>query len=658
MNINKGLRRGVGGVVAAAALVALAMVPAGTASADDNIPIDQNANTTLKIEGKGSKLRGHYFTAMRIGAYGNAQTPAVGGGKLSSVGVDSSQVDAGSVPANEQIMQAMKDAYTTTSTSGSLPSGYANNPVGAVAVTWLGFPSSVAPPSGETADTTSNSSSAAWSGSLRKFVTTLTKNANFKNRLADPAHGHEVQASTTVLDDDDTTVQFSVKQGIYIIVDTTANHGAVNLTKIPASIPMLASTAVVDTASTPNVYDAFSTSPLVKLGEVSVKNDPLTVKKKMIAPTTGNASVGDTLTYMIVSKVPLTTGFSHYTYVVKDDPSDGLTYQGVTSIKIADNADFADTGIQHTLAGTDYTVSGGASSGDPVEFNFSGSIINFTQGTPSYYGDYFKITYTMKIDDSARENVQLQNGVSLTHSNDPSNPPTGDDGTPGDGTTTDVDNDGDPIGTVKTYMYGFGLADVDKNNHSTYLTGGEFQIKQGATVIKFMKLGDGTYQKAADQTATVDNSTVFDTLTPADGSGTGTYDLAVGRMRFTGLAEGTYTVVQNTVPVPYSALGKSTFTVTVSTDTPTTSVPDPSAEEPAYSNSHDGWDLVAEGNWDKAADPTHYILVQEINSFSQLPMTGGAGAIVVGLIVIALLGGAGALFIYTRRGEKALSQEG
>ncbi|WEV46174.1 isopeptide-forming domain-containing fimbrial protein [Bifidobacterium sp. ESL0690] len=657
MNINKGLRRGVGSVVAAAALLALAMVPAGTASADDNIPIDQNATTTLKIKGKGARLRGHYFTAMRIGAYSNAQTPTVGGGKLSSVGVDSSQVDAGSVPANEQIMQAMKDAYTTTSTSGSLPSGYSNNPVGAVAVTWLGFPSSITPPSGETADTTSNSSLAAWSGSLRKFVTTLTKNTNFKNRLADATHGHEVQASTTVLDDADTTVDFNVKQGIYIIVDTTANHGTVSSTKIPASIPMLASTAVVDTASTPNVYDAFSTSPLVKLGEVSVKNDPLIVKKKMIDPTTGNAAVGDTLTYMIVAKVPLTTGFSHYTYVVQDDPSAGLTYQGVTSIKFSSDANFTDTGIDHTLGSTDYAVSGGASSGAPVQFNFSGSIINFTQGTPSYYNDYIKITYTMKIDDSAREGTQLQNGVSLTHSNDPGNPPSGNGGTPGDGTTTTIDNSGDPVGTVKTYMYGFSLADVDKNNHATYLTGGEFQIKQGATVIKFMKLGDGTYQKAADQTATVDDITVFDTLTPAAGGGSGTYDLAIGRMRFTGLAEGSYTVVQNTVPVPYSSLGKSTFTVTVSTDTGTTSVPSPTAETPAYSNSHDGWDLVAEDNWNPTTEPNHYILVQEINSFSQLPMTGGAGAIVVGLVVIVLLGGAGALFFITRRGEKSLSQE-
>ncbi|MDF7664747.1 SpaA isopeptide-forming pilin-related protein [Bifidobacterium sp. ESL0745] len=122
-----------------------------------------------------------------------------------------------------------------------------------------------------------------------------------------------------------------------------------------------------------------------------------------------------------------------------------------------------------------------------------------------------------------------------------------------------------------------------------------------------------------------------------------------GQLKVDGLGSDIYTVKETAVPVGYSNAFASTFTVTMNTNNPN------SAAQSAYSNTGDGWLLAQGASWPYTSASNHMITVWEATSFSQLPMTGGAGAIVFGLVVVVLLDGAAVLFFITRRILKPFS---
>lgn len=672
---NTHLKALVGGLAAAATL--LAFSPFGVANAADTpITIDPTASAsriaTLTITGKGSAVKGHTFSALRMGVYVSASKN--GDNELTSVSTSSRTADDGA-PANETMLPAMKDAYLAVSGASAMPSGYEDNVVGAISKYWLGYASTT---NSSNEDETSNSRAKAYDGRLRQFVTKFSDNANVKARMADTTRDDvaTIAAPTTGDDDADMTVQFTgLKGGIYLVVDTTSSLSGSS----PASIPMLVGTEVVSSDGL-NTYDSFADSAAVKLGQIKMKSATPTVEKRLIKPADGAAGIGDELTYQIIASIPLTTGFTHYKYVITDQPSEGLTYEpSNTSVEIS-NSELFDTASSLAVdvpAPTGYEVTPAVdstpTSGQKITFNLSPVIRLISQGDgtaahPQYFGSHFiKITYKMRVDDKAVSG-NVHNGVKLAYSNDTQKQPdndNGDDNTapnpPASEGVIDHTTDPNDPSQPKVYFYSFGIEDQARNNPSTKLDDATFQIKDSdGQVIKFYPVKDsngkvikGSYKKAADQSA--DNTTAITSLkrssAPNDAvNGT----LTDGQLRFDGLAAGVYTVEETDPPTGYSEISKSTFTVTIDTNSPH------SAAEPHFKNSGDVFDLVEanETGWDVTANATHFIVVNEVNSISQLPMTGGAGAILVGLVVVVLLAGAGSIYIYTRRSEKALDNEG
>ncbi len=64
---------------------------------------------------------------------------------------------------------------------------------------------------------------------------------------------------------------------------------------------------------------------------VNIKADYPTIKKEV---NDINPEIGQTITYTITGKVPDTTGYTSYTYEVKDIMSEGLTYKDDVTVKI------------------------------------------------------------------------------------------------------------------------------------------------------------------------------------------------------------------------------------------------------------------------------------------------------------------------------------
>ncbi|WEV58486.1 isopeptide-forming domain-containing fimbrial protein [Bifidobacterium sp. ESL0728] len=632
MRVPQTIKRIVGGAVGVAALVALA-IP-GTANATPTqITVNTGATADLTIKASSNaQINGHTFKAIRLAAYTNATAD---GTKLGSVSVASNNAPTG-------VKTALNAAYTAV--GGALPVAYTNNVMGAVASQWLGFPVTTAPNS----DPTSNDPDHAYAGKLRDFATKLVAQQGIKDALADIPTNHS-ERMVTVTSTTATTAKFTaVGTGMYLIVDTTAsNGGTVSSLDTPASIPMIVGTELVDNSA--NHYTEFTGDATdIKLGEVNVKNNTPTIAKQLVSPTAaGEVSIGSIVTYRIVGSVPLTTGFDHYKYVVTDFPGAGLTFNPASvSIDLGLTHDGA---VTHTMtSGVDYTVAGPTAPDGHITFNLSPGIRGLS---PDYYGQVIRIHYTMTVNNDATSGAtsNVSNGIKLNYSNDPSAQPGDDNGNgnldPNNPATENEIDDNDPGTQVHVYFYGFTLEDVSKNNPNDKLAGAKFNVIDPNTgsPILFLKLGEGNYKRAmspSDSGATPD-------LFSSDGTAGG-LNAPKGQVKIDGLGADTYQVNEVGVPPSYSDLFKSEFEVTIDATTPT---------DETYSNTGSTWGLVTAGTWGHADATSHVITVREVTSFTQLPMTGGAGAILIGLVVIVLLGTAGAIYIYTRRGEKSLSQE-
>lgn len=82
---------------------------------------------------------------------------------------------------------------------------------------------------------------------------------------------------------------------------------------------------------------------------VDLKADPVTVSKQVVdvsgtdpnytvssGANAKSVAIGDTLNFQVTSKVPNMNGYSSYTFIVDDIMSQGLTFSGITQIKIGD----------------------------------------------------------------------------------------------------------------------------------------------------------------------------------------------------------------------------------------------------------------------------------------------------------------------------------
>lgn len=616
--------------VALTAATLLALAPMGVANAADaSIAVPSAAAETITvklgdksvtpgIEADANNMKNHSFKALRVGTYGHA----VGDAEtktLSSVSV-----------ATDSAVLADAETALKSVTGVNAAEGYEGNPIGEVASKWLGYSSSAA--AATNGDTTSNNGDAdnAWGskGNLRKFVSALAKQPGFKASITGSAHTASANAEGT-------EAKFTnLEPGMYVVEDVTAaSAGAPNAKN---SIPMFVGTAITAGGVTYNKIDGQT------LGEIVMKNDDQpSVAKTIDGSEDNDPSIGGTMHYVLTGKVPLTTGYDHYIFTMIDRPlQDGLTY-------VDDSVNITVNGVK--LESSDYTVNA-VKSADGVStayvvFDLSPSI------RAQKYQDSIKVTYAMKVNDNAAGGA-LRNGASLGFSNDTNNQPSKDSADVAVDPTSDkpvVTNggengsvastsDSDSGSNVAAYFRSFDILKKSKANDKA-IAGAKFEVTdESGAAVKFRKLDDGSYKKAADQTST-DASYASTTLAVSSTAG------AEGKLKVDGLKGGTYTVNETEAPNGFSATFKPSFTVTLSG----AAASGEAAATSMVSNTGDTWGLVSARKDAVTATAANAIVVYNVNSVSQLPLTGGAGVILALLVIVALMVITAALIITRRR---------
>lgn len=373
--------------------------------------------------------------------------------------------------------------------------------------------------------------------------------------------------------------QFSeLPLGYYAIVDTTTTGDYVK--------PVTA--LVVDTV-TPNVeIEVKADKPGIDKN-IDKDNDLDTDNDRVDA---NQAAIGDTVTYVLESKVPEMIGYKKYFFIMNDTMSKGLTYTNNMVVTVGDK----------TLAeGTDYTLT----KTDNADGSTSLRIVfnNFLQyNTDEFIGEPVVVTYTAMLDEDAVLSPEANpNQVYLEYSDDPSVEYSGEN-------EPDDDDDGDkpgedvgkpplgqtPVVTVETFTTAIELIKVDALGNR--LTGAEFTLTGEAmnivrvTKSSFVADAEGEYWllKDGSYTTTDPNSTVDGVPVDADKyadvnqkyaqslsvelkqteGGTVSLNGAVGEdgiLRFEGLAAGTYTITELKAPDGYNILDDE-LTVTVTFD--------------------------------------------------------------------------------------------
>ena len=191
--------------------------------------------------------------------------------------------------------------------------------------------------------------------------------------------------------------------------------------------------------------------------EVTIKADKPSIEKKIDGDKDADkttdglvdyntATVGETVPYVLTSKVPDMTGYTAYTYTVTDTFSEGLTFNNDVNVTV--------DGVEYEA----YTVT---ANGQTVTIAFD----NFL-ALADKAGKEIKITYSATVNANAIIGVEGNpNTVKLTYSNNPQT-----------NTTEDTTED-----KVYTYLVDLILNKTDDKNAP--LAGAEFAVKQGDAVI-------------------------------------------------------------------------------------------------------------------------------------------------------------------------------
>lgn len=354
-----------------------------------------------------------------------------------------------------------------------------------------------------------------------------------------------------------------------------------------------------------------------------------------------NASVGDSVPYVLTSKVPDMTGYTKYFFVVNDTLSKGLTFNNDVVITVGNKTLTKDT--DYTLTSTvnaDKTTS--------VKIVFK----NFIQ-YKEQVGEDITITYSATINNDAVIGVEGNpNKATLVYSN---NPNVEDDHEDEPGPQSPVGET--PASITRTYVTGLELIKVDPNGKR--LTGAEFQIegtKLNTVLVRkdvfavaadgeYWKLKDGSYTTDDPNAEGMDKSKYEDTatkykktvetkaITTAENvKYVGTVG-ADGVLRFEGLAAGEYTITELKAPNGYNLL-KEPIVVTIGFTAPAT----PSTE---CTWTYKGTDLV---------NGTNINQITVVNQTgTELPSTGGIGTTIFYVLGTVLVLGAAILLITKKR---------
>ena len=597
--LNRTIHRLFAGVAAVG--ITLAGLPTGAATANADVPTASTASGTITINGEGAT--GHTFSAYLIAAYNSnyswSQTDDVS--NLSLVLPSSTGTEISNVLQSSTTLTDINKLIGQDGTDWGLDSGTATSDV-------------------------------------RKFAQALA---------ADTANLGTAQTfsagSNTV-----------THEGVYLIVDTTTLADGATTT---ASVPMIV-------GSTLAKADAVSGTSTVAPGTVDVKNTVITVHKQVVKDdgTTPNNNpsykLGDTITFQLSTVIPNFSGYAKNAAIpmgpdarvlkLTDTFSNGLTYDGITSVKVE--------GIDTDLTkDTDYTVTTPTTTtgGGTLTVDF-GKLVNQVSGSAletnlsSYYGKKITVLVTAHLNSNAI--IASEDGLPATTvtGNDPK-------GNPNTVSVTFSNNPSDnsaqsttPGDTVNVYSFKYTVKKTGQGADASGLSGAKFTIKDST----------GNYLAYKSDTEQWSSLGITEpTATSETDSTTAGIFTSAPDIEFNGLKEGTYTVHEVQAPAGYLSINLPTFTFTITATynndttntTETSESGDDSLKTLKYSASATG---TSSGYIDGGTDGT--VTVKNFTSITQLPKTGAAGIALFSVIGLALVAAA-VVFGIRARGASRLA---
>lgn len=336
------------------------------------------------------------------------------------------------------------------------------------------------------------------------------------------------------------------------------------------------------------------------------KNDHPTIEKKIVEDGNtvdyNNAAIGDTVHYEITSKVPAMEGYTKYIFKVTDVLSKGLTYTANSMVvKINGTALTVDT--HYTV-----TTTNNQDGTTTIVIDFK----DFIQHKDKL-NQPITITYDAVVNENAviGEKDGNPNKVKLEYSNDPAQSGQGEEKP----STKETEWD-----EVITYVTEIILKKVDEK--STPLAGATFKLTGTKLNTVLVKHQETTTDEDGQTTTTNKVTTITKTEDVEYKAITG----PDGKLTFTGLAAGTYTITELIAPDGYNLL-TSPITVTIGWAQPS----DSTSKDCTWSYSWSGI-TGAENN------KTNTITVVNTTG-SSLPSTGGMGTTILyavgGVLVLA-----------------------
>lgn len=209
--------------------------------------------------------------------------------------------------------------------------------------------------------------------------------------------------------------------------------------------------------------DAILANVVKATQDVLLKSEYPTVEKTVNGDTHADAQIGDTLEFVLTSKVPDMTEYTNgYTFNFIDTLSKGLTL----------NADNINVTIGDVVLVKDVDYSVAIKTVDTNKTKLTISMLEFKTRHQNDVGKEIKVTYTATINENAEVGKDdAGNSVKLEYSNDPN--------TTGTGSSLPDETHG--------YTFGFDLHKTDANGGAA-LAGAEFQLqkKPDGTPVKLI----------------------------------------------------------------------------------------------------------------------------------------------------------------------------
>lgn len=400
--------------------------------------------------------------------------------------------------------------------------------------------------------------------------------------------------------------------------------------------------------------------------EFEPKGDVPTSEKKIIEGEdkvdVNEASIGDTVYYEITGTLPTNfDDYNTYYYVFTDTLSKGLSYNN-NDVKVT-VGDVDVTEYFYHVSTTDSdtnitTITVGIQDIKALNLlkDAEGNALVTVTSTSEIV-----VTYSATLNENAViAGAGNPNDVVLDYSNDPNNsgagastPPSGSPSEPKPTHPTGQT----PKDTVVTYTTELTILKNDEDGN--ILPGAEFTLTgNGVNIVlvttekftedengEYYKLKNGTYTKEAPITADdeTDNSADYDSTTitykktielvakgtdQTETSVVGTVDSETGKVTFTGLGAGTYTITETKTPAGYNTIAPITFTLTFD------------AETKKFDSGNNGIVVGADNKLDTT-------IVNKAGS--TLPETGGMGTTIFYILGAVLVLGAVILLITRRR---------